>query len=111
MTIADIIELQTESTIEYTAISEKVVIVNSRYWNRKELWSSSSTNNLLLLALTLQNMECRFIRMPRPHSNNLRLRELTMTVPKVPFCSSNDSLCCIVLLAGTGSLRMTSAPS
>ena len=23
---------------EHTAISEKVVIVNSPYWNRKELW-------------------------------------------------------------------------
>ena len=22
----------------YTAVSKKVVIVNSRYWNRKELW-------------------------------------------------------------------------
>ena len=31
-----------------TAISKKVVIVNSRYWTRKELWGSSSTNNVLL---------------------------------------------------------------
>ena len=43
------------------AISGKVVIVNSRYWNRKEMWGSSSTNNLLLLASTWQNIQCRFI--------------------------------------------------
>ena len=24
--------------VQYTAVSRKVVIVNSRYWNRKELW-------------------------------------------------------------------------
>ena len=44
-----------------TAISKKVLIVNSRYWNRKELWASSSRNNLLLLALTLHNIKSRFI--------------------------------------------------
>ena len=33
-----------------TAVAKKVVIVNSRYWNRKELWGSSSTNSLFLLA-------------------------------------------------------------
>ena len=53
---------------EYTAISKKAVIVNSRHWNRKELWDSSSTSNLLLLALTLQNIECRFIIMSQPYS-------------------------------------------
>ena len=41
----------------YTAISKKVVIVNSRYWNRKELGASNSRNNLLLLAMTLHNIE------------------------------------------------------
>ena len=45
----------------YTAISKKVVIINSRYWNRKELWASNSRNDLLLLALTLHNIECRLI--------------------------------------------------
>ena len=38
---------------------------NSRYWNRKELWDSSSSGNLLLLALILDNAECRFIIMSR----------------------------------------------
>ena len=42
--------------ITSTVISKKVFIVNSRYWKRKELWVSSSTSNLLLLALTLQNI-------------------------------------------------------
>ena len=36
----------------YTAVSKKVAIINSQYWNRKELWGSSSTRNLLLKALT-----------------------------------------------------------
>ena len=45
----------------YTAISKKVVTVDSPYWNRKELWASSSRNNLLLLTLTLHDMECRLI--------------------------------------------------
>ena len=35
----------------FTAISKKVVIVNSRYWNRKELLVSRSRNNLLLLVI------------------------------------------------------------
>ena len=48
-------------------------VVYSRYWNRtEELWGSSSTKNLLLLASTLQNMEYRFIIMPRSYSNNFR---------------------------------------
>ena len=62
----------------YRAISKKVVVVNSRYWNLKELWDSSSTNNLLLLALTLQNMECRFIIIPRQYSDSLRWRIITL---------------------------------
>ena len=45
----------------FTAISKKVVLVNSQYWDRKELWGSSSTNNSSLLASTLQDIECRFI--------------------------------------------------
>ena len=61
----------------YTAISNKVVIVNSWYWNRKELWVSSNTNNLFLFASTLQNIECRFIIMPQPCSNNIRWRVIT----------------------------------
>ena len=62
-----------------TAISKKVVIliVSSRYWNQKELWGSSSSKYLLLLAFTLQNIECRFLIMPRPYSNNLRWRVIT----------------------------------
>ena len=48
----------------HTAVSKKVVIINSRYWNRKELWGSSSTNNLLLLAFNLHNIACRFIILP-----------------------------------------------
>ena len=60
-----------------TAISKKVVIVNSRYWNRKEPWGSNSTNNLLLLALNLHNIECRFIVMPRPYSNKLHWHVIT----------------------------------
>ena len=44
-----------------TTITKNVVIVNSRYWNRKELWGSNGRNDLLLLALTLHNIECRFI--------------------------------------------------
>ena len=60
-----------------TAISKKVFIVNSRYWNRKELWGSSSTNNLLLLTLTLQNGERRLITMSRPFGNNPRWRAIT----------------------------------
>ena len=48
-------------------------IVNSRYWK----WVSSSTGNILLLALTLHNIECRFIVIPRPYSNNLRWRVIT----------------------------------
>ena len=47
-----------------TAISKNVVIVNGLYWSLKELWGSSCPNNLLLLALNLQNTECRFIIMP-----------------------------------------------
>ena len=71
----------------FTAVSKKVVIVNNRYWNRKEMWGSSSTNNLLLLALTLRNIECGLIIMPRPHNNNLRWRVITRydCVPKIPF--------------------------
>ena len=42
----------------YAAISKKAVIISSQYWKRKELWGSSSTNSLLLLASTLQNVEC-----------------------------------------------------
>ena len=49
-------------------------MVNSRYWNRKELWRSSSSSNLLLLALILHNIECRLIIIPRPYSNKLRWR-------------------------------------
>ena len=55
----------------YTAISKKVVIVNSRYWNRRKLWGSNFSSNLLLLVLTLHNIECRLIMMPRPYSNKL----------------------------------------
>ena len=58
-------------------------------WNRKELWDSSRANTLLQLVLTLHNIECRFIIIPRPYSNNLRLRIIThsdcFTVP----CSSS----------------------
>ena len=61
-------------TLYYT---NKVVIVNSRYWNRKKLWGSSSTNILLLLALIVQNIGCRLIIMPRPYSNNLRWPVIT----------------------------------
>ena len=32
----------------HTAISKEIVIVNSRYWNRKELWSSSITISIVL---------------------------------------------------------------
>ena len=76
----------------YIAISKKVVMVNSRYWNRKELLGSSSTNNLLMLALTLHvNIECRFIIMARSYSNKLRWRViLIMSIPKIPFGSSID---------------------
>ena len=63
-------ELQTVAP--YTAISNKVVIVNGRYWNGKELWGLSSTNNLFMLELTLHNVECSLIKMPQPYSNNLR---------------------------------------
>ena len=52
-------------------LKKKVVIVNSRYWNRKELCGSSTTINILLLALTLQNIECTFTKIPRPYSNKL----------------------------------------
>ena len=75
----------------YTAISKKVVIVNSRHWNRKELLGSSSWSNLLLLAKTLHNIECRFIIMPRPYSKKTSLarsHSLCMIIPKVPFGSS-----------------------
>ena len=61
----------------YITISKKVVIVNSRYCNRKELWGLSSSGNLFLLALILHNIECRFIIMPRPNSNNLRWHVIT----------------------------------
>ena len=56
-----------------TAVSKKVVIVNTVVdaGTEKNSWGSSSTNNLLLIVLTLQNIECRFIMMPRPYSNNL----------------------------------------
>ena len=48
------------------------------YWSRrKELWGLSSTNNLSLLASTLQNIECSFTIMPRSYSNNLRRRVIT----------------------------------
>ena len=30
-----------DNYVKYTAISKKVVIVNRRYWNRKELWVQS----------------------------------------------------------------------
>ena len=67
-------------------------IVNSRYWNRKELWGSNSTNNLLLLASILQNIECGFITYG--HGNTVitfaGTLSLIMTVPKVPFGSSID---------------------
>ena len=43
----------------YYSYLKKVIMINSWYWNRKELWGSSS-NNLLLLALTLHNIESRF---------------------------------------------------
>ena len=81
-------------TFVYTAISNKVVIVNSRYWNRKELWGSSSTINVLLLALILQNIECRFI--VYCHGNTVTTFAgtsvlLIMTVPKVPFGSNIDN--------------------
>ena len=36
-----------------------------------------NTNNLLLLALTLHNIECRLIIMTRPYSNNLHLPVFT----------------------------------
>ena len=42
--------------IRYNLVTKKVVIVNSRYWNRKEVWGSSSTNSVLLLALNLQGI-------------------------------------------------------
>ena len=38
---------------------------------------SNSTDNLLLLASTLHNIECRFIIMPRPYSNNFHWRVIT----------------------------------
>ena len=77
---------------QHKAISKKVIIVNSRYWNRKEQWSSSRRNNLLLFALTGQIIEYRFIKMPRPYSNNLRWRAITNygCTHKVPVGSSID---------------------
>ena len=33
--------------VHYTAISRKAMIVNSRYWKRKELWDSSNRNKFL----------------------------------------------------------------
>ena len=76
-----------------TAISKKVFIVNSRYWNRKELWGSSSTNNLLLLTLTLQNGSADSSQC-HGHSVTILASALSliMTVPKVPFGSSIDIL-------------------
>ena len=76
----------------YTAISKNVVIVTSPYWNRKELWASNSRNNLLLLALTLHNIECRFIIEGHSHTVTtfVGVLSLIMTVPKVPFGSSID---------------------
>ena len=57
--------------IHVYSYSKKVVIVNSRYWNRRKLWGSNFSSNLLLLVLTLHNIECRLIMMPRPYSNKL----------------------------------------
>ena len=54
-------------TVIYTDISKKVVIVNSRYRNRKEVWGSSSTNSYYWLAFTWHDIEC----------NNLRWRVIT----------------------------------
>ena len=68
-------------------------IVNSRYWNRKELWGSNFSSNLLLLALTLHNIETAgwFIMMLRPYSNKLCWRVIThMTILTVPFGFSID---------------------
>ena len=63
---------------------KKVVTVKCPNWNRKELWGSSSTNNSTLLALTLNIIECRFIIMPRPYSDNLR-------GPVINHCYSTQS--------------------
>ena len=77
----------------YTTIFKKVIIVNSRYWNREELWSSSSTNNLLLLASILQKYTENADSSPIATDGHTvttfagRL-SLIMIVPKVPFGSS-----------------------
>ena len=64
----------------------------SRYWNRKELLGSSSTNNSLLLVSILQNIECKFIIYC--HGNRVTTfaskLSLIMTILKVPFGSSID---------------------
>ena len=51
-----------------TTIAKKFVRVNSRFWSRKELWGSSSSSNLLLLASPLQNINDRFIILPPPYT-------------------------------------------
>ena len=58
----------------HTAISEKVVVVNSLYSNRKELWGSSRSSNLLPY---YWHWHCRFIIMLRSYKNNLLWRVIT----------------------------------
>ena len=50
---------------------------HSHKWNQNELCGSSSSSDLLLLVLTLPNIECSFNTMPRLYSNKLRWRIIT----------------------------------
>ena len=52
---------------------KKVVIVNSRYWSRKELWGSSSTNIFITVSIDFAKYRVQIHHiMPRQYSTNLR---------------------------------------
>ena len=60
-----------------TAISKKVVVVNSRYWNREELWVQAAQIIYYCYHRLCIVLECRFIITPQPYSNSLRSRVIT----------------------------------
>ena len=80
----------------YTApgISKKGChIVNSRYWTRKEMWISSSINNLLLILIVL-NFKIKSAGSSKCHGDTVTTFAgallLIMIFPKDPFGSSID---------------------
>ena len=74
--------------VQHTAISKKVVIVNSRYWNRKELWVFKQDT----VSVDVAKYIVQVLHLCHSHTVITFTGALSLitTVPKVPFGSSID---------------------